>query len=227
MRMDWKKLGIALVALAPVVGGAQDEPSDPVTEYQTLLRETRGLERYNALRRRQIAMQQQSITDLQAAIGEVPALQVQLPPLLIDMVEGLDEFVELDLPFLRDMRTDRIANLYELIEEPTAPDAQKLRRIFEAWAIEIEYGNEVQTDTGEVMIDGQPRAVDFVILGRIGILYQTSDDEALTGAWDHESGEWVELGSEHRNQVRQAIRMARSQVAPDLLLLPIVPPSQP
>ena len=59
-----------------------------------------------------------------------------------------------------------------------------------------------------------------------GLLAQTNDDEALTLAWDHANGQWLQLGSEHRNPVGQAIRMARSQIAPDLLLLPTSPPER-
>jgi hypothetical protein len=222
--MDFKKLGIALLALCPISGFAQDAGSDAVAEYESLLRDIRGLETYNALLQRQIATQQVDIQNLQAAITQVPELERQLPPMLINMVDGLDEFVERDLPFLEQERADRIANLYLLIENPDVSDAQKLRRVLEAWSIEAEYGSAFQTEQGQVSIEGNDRAVDFVIMGRVGLLFQTSDEEAITGAWDHANQQWVLLGSEHRNPVRQAIRMGRNQVAPDLLLLPVPPP---
>ena len=224
MKMEVKKLGIALIALCPVVLFAQDEATDPVEEYANLLRDIRGLEAYNALVERQIQTQQQDLTNLQSATEGVPDLERQLPPLLIEMIDGLDAFVELDIPFLTEEREERVANLYLQVEDSTIPDAQKLRRILEAWAIEVEYGGAFHTDSGEVSIDGVMRNVDFVILGRVGLLAQTADDEALTLAWDHANTQWLQLGSEHRNAVRQAIRMARSQIAPDLILLPTVPP---
>jgi hypothetical protein len=222
--MDLKKLGIARLALCPVAGFTQNAGTDPAAEYETLLRDIRGLEAYNALLERQIARQAEDLQNLQEAITRVPELERQLPPLLISMVDGLEEFVELDLPFLHEEHADRISNLYLVIENPDVADAQKLRRILEAWSIEVEYGSSFQTETGAVSIDGSERAVDFVIMGRVGLLFQTSDDEALTGAWDHENQQWVMLGGEHRNPVRQAIRMGRNQVAPDLLLLPVKAP---
>jgi hypothetical protein len=43
--------------------------------------------------------------------------------------------------------------------------------------------------------------------------------------WDQQAGQWVALdGNESRNQVRQGLRIARKQVAPDLLLLPVPAP---
>jgi hypothetical protein len=78
---------------------------------------------------------------------------------------------------------------------------------------------------GELQIDGVLRDVEFLRVGRIALLYQTPDSE-YTGAWDNSAHQWVSLGNEHRNSVRQGLRMARSQVAPDLLLLPIPAPGE-
>lgn len=224
MKMDWKKLGIALIAISPVTALAQ-QAADPVAEYEMLLRDIRGLQARNALVQRQIQQQVQDLANLQAAIQNVPDLENQLPPLLITMVDGLDQFVELDLPFLEEERQDRIANLYLLIENDIS-DSQKLRRVLEAWSIEVEYGSLFHTEQHLVSLpDGTERNADIVILGRIGVLFQTADDEALTGAWDQENREWVVLGSEYRNPIRTAIRMARNQVAPDLTLLPVPAPA--
>jgi hypothetical protein len=222
--MHARILGIALIALGPLAAFAQDAAQDPVQEYDALLRDIHGLRLYNALLERQIAAQDVDLANARSAIDDVPNLETELPPLLIRMVDGLDQFVKLDVPFKTEERSDRVASLYTLIDDANLSDAVKLRRILEAWSIEAEYGGAYQTDTGMVDIGGTERNVDFLILGRVGMMYQTADDEALTGAWDYRTNQWVELGSEHRNAVRQAIRMARNQIAPDMLLLPVVPP---
>lgn len=225
MRMNAKTLGIALIALAPMTGFAQQAEQDAaVAEYESVLRDIRGHQLYNSLLQRQIEAQRVELEQVQQAIEGVPDLERQLPPLLIEMVDGLNEFIERDVPFLTEERNARVADLYSLIEDPDTNDAVKLRRILEAWGIERQYGGELLTDEGTVEIGGTERNVDFVIIGRVGLIYQTTDDEALTGAWDYRSNEWIELGGEHRNQVRQAIRMARNQIAPELVLLPTVPP---
>ena len=221
--MDFRKQGIALIALLPVMAFAQDA-DDPVARYETLLREIRGLEQYNALLERQIAMQEENIVALRADMEQIPDLERQLPPLLITIVDGLEEFVERDLPFFTEERQNRINDLYNLIEDPRGNPAQQLRRILEAWQVEVTYGTEFLYDSGQITIDGADRNVDFIILGRIGLIFQTADDERVTGIWDHANGQWLVLGNEHRNSVRQAIQMARNQVAPDLVLLPTLAP---
>ena len=220
--MDFRKPGIALIALLPALAGAQND--DAAAEFEQLLRETRALEEYNALLERQIQMQEDRIVLLTGDLDIVPDLERQLPPLLITIVDGLEEFVERDLPFLVEERENRINDLYGLIENPQANSVTQLRRILEAWSIEIEYGNAFTSESGQVTIDGNDRNVNFLILGRVGLMFQTTDDEALSGVWDHANRQWVILGSEYRNPIRQALQMARNQVAPDLVLLPTLPP---
>jgi len=223
------KLGVALFALCPLAALPQEPGS--VEEYAEILREIRGLRVYNALRERQISAQEQDLANLGLAIEQVPDLQVQLPPLLISMVEGLEEFVERDVPFLNEERADRVTGLYAMIEETDLSDAVKLRRILESWMIEVEYGGRFYTYREEpaFLPPGIPaevagREVDFIHVGRIGLLFQTTDEDPIAGAWDSRNNAWIVLGSEHRNPVRQALRTARNQIAPELLLLPTLPP---
>ena len=61
-------------------------------------------------------------------------------------------------------------------------------------------------------------------IGRIGLYFQTND-ASITGMWDRETRGWKLLEDERsRHQVRQGLKMAGKQIAPDLLLLPIATP---
>lgn len=213
----------AVVLAAPGLAIAQQAAGGPEAEFSALLKEIEGLKVYNDLLERQIGNQRQDLGDLQVAIGQVPDLERQIPPLLVRIVEGLERFVALDLPFLEDERAKRIADLELLIEDADASDADKFRRIMEGWEVENEYGRGYSAYVGQLDFGGVTREVEFLRLGRLALLYQTTDDAADSGVWDPRSNEWVPLGSQHRNSVRQALRMARNQVAPDMVLLPIVP----
>ena len=48
----------------------------------------------------------------------------------------------------------------------------------------------------------------------------------LAGAWDQNARTFVPVGNEFRNAIRQGVRLARNQVGPDLLLLPIAAPEE-
>lgn len=240
MRQNDKRALAALVlAFAAVTAGAQaiDDSETiqiaqaggdaAVAEFEQLLFETEGLQVYNDLIQRQIQAQQQEIVDYQAALALVPELERQLPPLLIRMVDGLDAFVQRDIPFLREERLERVAELQLLVERSDVNDAEKLRRVLEAWQIETEYGNAYTTYRGQESVRGEDRQVDFLQIGRVAFFYQTTDEDEITAAWDVENGGWIELGSEHRNSVGQALQMAQNQIAPELVLLPVTAPEQP
>ena len=197
-----------------------------VAEYSAVLTELSGLEVYNELRQRQIANQVQELEELRAGIELVPDLERQVPPLLIRMIDGLEEFVELDIPFLADERANRLAELQLIVERTDVNDAEKFRRDLEAWQVENEYGRSVSAYVDELEIDGVMRQVDFLRVGRIALIYQTTDEAAESGAWDPTRNAFVPLGSQHRNSIRQALRMARNQVAPEIVLLPTLPAAQ-
>ena len=211
---------VALLALSSTVVAQ----TDPVEEYSALLRQIEGLQAYNALLERQVATQARQLAELQVAIGEVPELERQVPALIVRMVDGLEQFVSLDLPFQQTEREDRVATMRNLVESAAVNDAEKFRRVLEAWEIENEYGRAVTSYTGSIDVGGVAKDVDFLQLGRIALLYQTQD-LASVGVWDVTQNGFVELGTEYRNPIRQALRMAQASVAPDITLLPVSAPS--
>lgn len=221
MRCGYLGLVGVILGLCSTAAGAQDG----VEEYRALLRQVDGLVVYNQMLERQIQDQQLELQQLETAIEQVPELEVQIPPVLNRILEGIQEFIATDVPFLPEERTERVAQLQTIVERPDVALADKFRRVFEMLQIEIDYGRTMEAYNGQLDIDGETRDVEFLKVGRISLLYQTPDGE-YTGAWDHRNREWVPLGYEFRNSVRQGLQMARAQVAPDMVLLPVPAPEE-
>ena len=194
-------------------------------EYKAVNKEIDGLVVYNTLLQRQISNQEAELEQLRNSIDQVTVIERQILPLLGRMIDGLEQFIELDVPFLLDDRRGRVAELKMLMEASDVTAAEKFRKVMEAWQIENEFGRTIETYVANIDIDGVTREVDFLKVGRVIFVYQTPDGE-LTGAWDQRARQWVPLGSEYRNQVRQGLRMAKKQMAPDLLLLPVAAPEE-
>jgi hypothetical protein len=90
----------------------------------------------------------------------------------------------------------------------------------EAYQIENEFGRTIEAYRGELGKEREKRTVDFLRIGRVALLYQTLD-ATETYVWNQEGKTWVDLGDDYRSPVRQGLRMARKQIAPDLLLVPV------
>ena len=151
-------------------------------------------------------------------------IQRQMTPLVIRMIDGLEQFVELDVPFHMDERRRRIAFLRSNLDRSDVTIAEKFRQVLEAYKIESEYGRKIDAYKGSVEIDGVERDVNFFRVGRVALLYQTTDTE-VSGAWDQASRSWVELDSgEYRNAIMKGLRIARKEASIELLNVPVPAP---
>lgn len=200
-----------------------DETRSLERQYAAIMKEIDGLEVYNALLEKQIASQNQEMTDLNDSIDRVSVIERQVTPLMLKMIDSLDQFVELDIPFLLEERRQRVAFLRTLLERSDVTVAEKFRRLLEAYEIENDYGRTIESYKGSLEVEGGVREVDFLRIGRTALLYQTIDAE-IFGMWDKAQKTWRPLPTEYRNQIRNGIRMAHKQIAPNLLNLPISAP---
>ena len=198
-----------------------DKINDYLTEYQQTLKVIDGLQVYNGLIQKQVDHQNADLADIQESLDEVTLIERQIVPLMVRMINSLEEFVKLDTPFLPEERKTRVSRLRETIERSDVSTAEKFRNVLEAYQIENDYGRTIESYKGEVEIAGGTREVDFLRIGRVSLMYQTPDGE-FTGAWDKNSSSWVEIpAGKYKQQVRKGIRIARKQIAPDLMMLPI------
>ena len=203
-----------------------NQTNDLTSDYNTLSKVVDGLVTYNTLLQRQVTNQQEEKVALTQSIASVALIERQIIPMMTRMLDSLEIFIQLDTPFLLAERTERLERLRNMMERSDVSSAEKFRRVIEAYQIENDYGRTIEAYRGSVPIDGNPQEVDFLRIGRVSLAYQ-SVGGAHTGAWDKEVGGWVELdASEFKNQVSDGLRVARKQVAPDLLVIPVAAPSE-
>ena len=199
-----------------------DETERMLGEYRDTLRETEGLRRYNEQLELQIKAQEEEMTSIQEQIGEIERTNREIYPLMQRMVETLSQFVALDVPFLPAERTKRIATLRETLSRADVSTAEKYRRLLEAYTIEMEYGRTLEAYEDKIGEGEAARTVNFLRIGRTALLYQTLDGDE-TGYWDVDQKAWVE-DSDYDKYVTEGLKVARKQVAPDLLIAPVRAP---
>jgi len=197
-----------------------DETDLLLTDYRATLQRIEALRVYNDQLQELVRSQEEEETTLKGEIDNVTVVGRQIIPLLLRMIDSLDAFVELDVPFLQNERTTRVENLRDLMVRADVTDAEKFRRVLEAYQVENDYGRTLEAYRAELEFDGQTRQVEFLRIGRTALFYQTLDGTEL-GMWDKADGEWIPLDARYRIALRQGLRMARKQAAPDLLRLPV------
>lgn len=202
-----------------------DQTDRVVAEYRSTLDQVESLRVYNRQLEGLLANQDAEVASLNEQIDNVTVIGREVTPLMLRMVDALDAFVELDVPFLPNERRERIENLRDLMERADVTDSEKYRRILEAYQIENDYGRNLQSYQGQLGEGESARTVNFLRLGRVSLVYQTLDGKEA-GAWDQQAREWVPLSNDYRQTLRKGMRIARNQAAPDLLRMPIAAPSQ-
>ncbi len=201
-----------------------DETRDLLSDYKSVMKQVDGLKVYNARLQRQIDNQMARIADIEESINEVTVIQRQMTPLVIRMIDGLEQFIELDVPFNLEERRERIAFLRSNVDRSDLTVAEKFRQVLEAYNIELQYGRGFDSYSDAIDINGTTRDVDFLRIGRLALVYQTTDGTE-SGVWNNETRSWEPLDSgDYANAIRKGVRIAKRQATIELLNMPVAAP---
>jgi len=205
------------------IDSMDDDTSLIVNEYKTVSKQIEGLRVYNAQMRKQIERQEERLKEIDKTMKEAQVMQRQVPPFTRRMLAGIEKSIELDMPFHLAERKERIAFAKAAIDNPTVSPAEGLRQVLETFNVEMEYGRKLDNYKDTIEIEGQQREVNVLRVGRLALVYQSSD-ESLTGAWDNDTDEWVPLDNSYRNPTRKGLKIANRLATVDMLELPIQNP---
>ena len=201
-----------------------DETRDLLSDYKTVMKQVDGLKVYNARLERQIANQNARIADIDTSIAEAAIIQRQIPPLVVRMLDGLDQFVQFDMPFDLDTRMGNIEAVRSNLDRSDVTSAEAFRQVLELYSIELQYGRGIESYSDTIDVNGSPREVDVLRIGRVALVYQTTDG-AQTGAWNNQTRTWETLSAgEYAAAVRKGVRIAEKTATIELLLMPVAAP---
>jgi hypothetical protein len=199
-------------------------------EYRGVSKEIEGLTVYIKQLNKQLADQHSEKTDIEKSIRKVTLIERQITPLMLRMIDALDRFVEADVPFQKEERQGRVANLKDLMIRSDVTVAEKYRNVMDAYQKEMDYGRTIKTYRSTINLAGSSadksgeREVDFLRVGRISLMFLSLDGESL-GIWDQKVKEWKPLDADYKGKLNTALRIAREQAAPSLIKIPVAAPS--
>lgn len=206
----------ASVASQKRVDQLDDQTRALLERYRAATWQTQQLNVYAQQLNELLTQQTAQIASLRQQLADLDRAGEDLMPLMLRMTDSLEKFVALDLPFLRDERHERIANLKQALGDPQVNAGEKFRRILEAYQIEVEYGRTL----GVERIDVDGSTMDVLRVGRIG-LYALTPDGGDPKMWNAQTKKWEALSRGNAVAIRDGLKMAREMTAVNLLELPV------
>ncbi len=200
-----------------------EETRNMLESYQDTLQQIDSLKTYNEQLEKLINNQKGTKLSILKQLNSIEETQRNIVPLMLRMIEVLEEFIRLDMPFLVEERMTRLGVIKEMMDRPDINLPDKYRRIMEAYQIELEYGRTIASENRVIEQDGKSITVDTLRIGRLALLYQTLDGEE-SGFWNKETRQWQALPDEYNQSIKEGILIANRQAPPALFKIPVQVP---
>ena len=123
-------------------------------EYKSVGRQIEGLGIHNARLERLHQDQQRRLAELEVASAGALVLQREIAPLLTRMIDSLEQFISLDLPFRLAERNARIVALRRGMESADTPVDMSFRAVLIAYRAELDYARHLGTYADTISVDG-------------------------------------------------------------------------
>ncbi|MDX2320133.1 MAG: DUF3450 domain-containing protein [Moritella sp.] len=165
--------------------------------------------------------QNQELNSLDEQLAGIKNTRQGIVPLMYKMITGLEEIINTGKPIKKQQRLARLDKLNAMMGQADVSDAEKYRRILEAYQIEIDYGTKLGVYQGEIALTSvaQSITVDLLHLGRIAFVARSLDSQSYW-QWHDDRQEWVTI-TEQTDAIDKAFKMANKQIAPSLISLPV------
>ena len=202
-----------------------DQTDGLLQEFKQVNKQIESLRVYNSQLERQIVSQKRMMVELEESIENATVIERGISPLMANMLNALEDFVNLDMPFKKERRQQAVADLYVNLDSAKFSAAEKFRQVLEVYDIESDYSLSMESYTDQIDVEGDGSLVEVQMLriGRVALVYQ-SKDKSKVGVWDKATNSWLPLDSGYRRPVDQAIRIAVKLAPQDVIEIPITAP---
>lgn len=168
-----------------------------------------------------VTSQDQEVISLESQIEGIAQTRQGVVPLMYHMLGALEHIVLSDIPVREEARDKRLTDLGNLMARADVSDAEKYRRILEAYQIEMDYGTKLGAYKATIKVSsGETRQVEVLHLGRV-VLVARSLDAKTHWRWSKPDYAWLNVSADQGLAINQAFAMAEKQQAPAMVSLPL------
>ncbi len=122
------------------------------------------------------------MTSIDTQLQQINATRQGVVPLMYQMLAGLEEQIKQDKPIRIETRLARLDELKSLMPQADVSDAEKYRRILEAYQIEMDYGLKLGSYRSLINV-GSDIEAEQLYLGRLALVARSLDRHQYW-SWD-------------------------------------------
>ncbi|MGF1694334.1 DUF3450 domain-containing protein [Vibrio lamellibrachiae] len=204
-----------------VIDKSFDSSQQLRAEIEQLEQELANLEVYRDHLESMVNNQNQEALSIESQIDQIQDTRQGVVPLMYQMLDGLTQIVKHDSPIRQQARLERVERLQAMMSQSDVSDAEKYRRILEAYQIEVDYGTKLGVYEAQIALaGGETFEAEIFYLGRISLIARNRSGSQYW-SWNRASNEWESVNSTIFSQLDSAFRIANNQAAPSLLTVPL------
>lgn len=190
-------------------------------EVERLQDQVDNLSLYQIHLKKLVASQEAEKVSIDEQLTNIEETRQGVVPLMYHMIDGLQSSLEQGAPVRFASREKRLDELKSLMGRADISDAEKYRRILEAYQIEMDYGSKLGIYEGQIdLSQDDTRQVDLLYVGKV-VLLARSKDAQYAWLWSQSQKQWQEVAADQKPDINQAYALANKQQAPSLLHLPL------
>lgn len=190
-------------------------------EVERLQDQVDNLSLYQTHLKKLVASQEAEKVSIDEQLTNIEETRQGVVPLMYHMIDGLQSSLEQGAPVRFASREKRLDELKTLMGRADISDAEKYRRILEAYQIEMDYGSKLGIYEGQIdLSQDDTRQVDLLYVGKV-VLLARSKDAQYAWLWSQSQKQWQEVAADQKPDINQAYALANKQQAPSLLHLPL------
>ncbi|MEM9600075.1 MAG: DUF3450 domain-containing protein [Pseudomonadota bacterium] len=201
------------------VNEADDAAGSAVREYRAVLQQLDNTRLFVAQQQIFLDSQTSEINSVRQQLGTVEQIKQGMSPMMLRMTVELEDAIRADVPFRLNERLARVTRVQNALANPAVSPAEQYRQVLNAYKIEATYGYSTESYEG-VHPEEPGNVVDFIRFGRTSYIFLDKRD-GTAKRYDMNSDSWVALNEVDSRQLRQTIRVAREQAAPEVIYAPV------
>lgn len=201
------------------VANLDDDADAKQREYRATLQQIDNIRLFVDQQDIYLQSQNSEIESLNEQLGTVESIKQGMSPMMLRMTVNIEDAIKADMPFLRDQRLARVQRLKNTLGDPAVSPAEQYRQVLNLYKQEVSFGQGLESYEGPHPTKANS-IVNYLRYGRVSLVYMTKDEGEIK-RYNMGNDAWEDANTTDALQIRRAIRIAKGEAAPGLVMAPV------